>query len=78
MNAGSGDHRKAPAPPTTELMTGRGSQLLEAHIRSLDPGERTAHERLEEALGERFARRLVLALCPERRLPPPRRHFFAA
>ena len=64
--------------PTVNRMTSRGSQLLEAHIRSLDPGEPTARERLEEALGERFTRRLVLALCPARRLPPPGRHFFAA
>ena len=78
MSAGSGDHRKAPAAPTTELMTGRGSPLLEAHIRSLDPGEPTARERLEEALGEPFTRRLLFALCPERDLRPPRRHFFAA
>ncbi len=55
-------------------MTGRGSQLLEAHIRSLDPDEPTARERLAEAIGEPFARKLLFALCPG----PPRGHVLAA
>jgi hypothetical protein len=40
----------------------RGDQLLEAHIRSLDPGEATARERLAAAIGEPLARKLVFAL----------------
>jgi len=44
-------------------MNDRGSQLLEAHIRSLDPGEPTARERLEDAMGESLARKLVFALA---------------
>jgi hypothetical protein len=43
-------------------MNERGDQLLEAHIRSLDPGEATARERLADAIGEPLARRLVRAL----------------
>ena len=43
-------------------MTGRGMELLEAHLRSLDPDEPTARERLEDALGETLARELVLSL----------------
>jgi uncharacterized protein (DUF1800 family) len=39
----------------------RGLQLLEAHMRSLDPDEPTARERLERALGEPFARELLIA-----------------
>ena len=49
--------------------------MLEAHLRSLDPGEPTAPERLEAALGESFARQLLFALCPKA-LPP--RHVLAA
>jgi hypothetical protein len=44
-------------------MSERGSQLLEAHIRSYDPGEATARERLEDAMGESLARKLVFALA---------------
>jgi hypothetical protein len=43
-------------------MKERGSQLLEAHIRSFDPAEATARERLAEALGEPLAQKLVAAL----------------
>jgi hypothetical protein len=46
------------------LMNERGSQLLEAHIRSFDPSEPTARERLVEALGEPLARKLLFALRP--------------
>jgi hypothetical protein len=45
-------------------MNDRGSQLLEAHIRCLDPGEPTARERLSEAIGELLARKLLFALHP--------------
>ena len=44
-------------------MNERGSQLLEAHIRSLDPDEQSARERLEDAMGESLARKLVFALA---------------
>jgi len=44
-------------------MSERGEELLEAHIRSLDPGEPTARERLEDAMGEALARKLVFALA---------------
>jgi hypothetical protein len=43
-------------------MNERGAQLLEAHIRSFDPGEPTARERLAAALGELLARQLLFAL----------------
>jgi hypothetical protein len=43
-------------------MNERGSQLLEAHMRSLDPAEPTPQERLAEALGEPLARKLLFAL----------------
>lgn len=46
---------------------GRGSQLLIAHMRSLDPDEPTARDRLEETLGERLVREVLLALRPEAR-----------
>ena len=74
MTAGTRDHRNVPARPTVISMTGRGSQLLEAHIRSLDPDEPNARERLAEALGEPFTRKLLFALCPG----PPRGHVLAA
>jgi hypothetical protein len=45
-------------------MNDRGSQLLEAHIRSFDPGVPTARERLSDAIGELLARMLVFALSP--------------
>jgi len=64
MSAETGDHRQAPARSTLNSMKDRGSQLLEAHIRSFDPGEATARERLAEALGEALAARLVSALRP--------------
>jgi len=63
MSAGTGDHRKARVQPTLNSMNERGSQLLEAHIRSLDPTEPTARERLEDAMGESLARKLVFALA---------------
>jgi hypothetical protein len=44
-------------------MNDKGSQLLEAHIRSFDPGEPSARERLEDAMGESLARKLVFALA---------------
>lgn len=66
------------APPTLEDMRERGLQLLEAHLRSFDPGEATARERLEEELGEPLARRLVFALALLPTPLPPRRHFLAA
>jgi len=44
-------------------MNDKGSHLLEAHIRSFDPGEPTARERLEDAMGESLARKLVFALA---------------
>jgi hypothetical protein len=47
----------------SELVNERGSQLLEAHIRSLDPGEPNVRERLEAAMGESLARKLVFALA---------------
>ena len=57
-------------------MNHRGPQLLEEHIRSLDPAEPTARERLADAVGERLAQKLVSALV---QTPlPPRRHFLAA
>jgi hypothetical protein len=43
-------------------MKERGSQLLEAHIRSLDPGELSARDRLVEAIGEPLAQKLLSAL----------------
>ena len=45
-------------------MKDRGSQLLEAHIRSFDPAEATARERLAEVLGEPLATKLLSALRP--------------
>ena len=47
-NEGSSE---AHARPTLNSMDERGQQLLEAHIRSLDPAELTARERLDEAIG---------------------------
>ena len=66
MSAESGDHRQARARPTLNSMKDRGSQLLEAHIRSFDLAiaEATARERLAEALGEPLAQMLVSALRP--------------
>ena len=51
----------------------RGTTLLLAHCASFEPPETTARERLEAALGEELARRLVDALCagaPVRRAGP--------
>jgi len=62
MSAGTGDQRQGPARSTLNSMKERGSQLLEAHIRSFDPAEATARERLAEALGEPLAKKLVSAL----------------
>jgi hypothetical protein len=56
------DQREACATPTLNSMNERGAQLLEAHIRSFDPGEPTARERLAAALGELLARQLLFAL----------------
>jgi hypothetical protein len=64
MSAGTGDQWKACARSTLNSMKERGSQLLEAHIRSFDPAEATARERLEEAIGEPLAEKLVSALRP--------------
>jgi len=50
--------------PTQNLMSDRGPQLLEAHLKSLDPQEPTARERLEAAIGEPLARKLLFALRP--------------
>ena len=44
-------------------MNGRGEQLLEAHIRSLDPARPSAQERLEKAMGPALARKLVFVLA---------------
>ena len=44
-----------------------------AHLASLDPAEPRARERLEDALGEELARKLVSALsagAPKRSEPP--------
>lgn len=42
----------------------RGTELLLAHLASFDePAKPPARDRLEEALGEDLARRLVAALC---------------
>jgi hypothetical protein len=49
--------------PTLNPMNDRGSHLLEAHIRSFEPDEPTARERLEDAMGESLARKLVFALA---------------
>lgn len=49
---------------TLNLMTEKGAQLLEAHIRSLDPGAPTARERLVDAIGEPLTRKLLFALRP--------------
>ena len=62
--ARTGDHRKARVRPILNLMSERGSQLLEAHIRSFDPSVPTARERLAEALGESLAKKLLFALSP--------------
>ncbi|MES1248064.1 MAG: hypothetical protein ABUS54_10365 [Actinomycetota bacterium] len=51
----------------------RGDQLLLAHLASLDAASPPARVRLEEALGDDLARKLVSALCagaPRRAEPP--------
>ena len=63
--------------------TQRGTGLLVAHCASLDPASASARQRLEEALGADFARRLVTALtagAPARSEPGlrPRAAVFAA
>jgi hypothetical protein len=63
MSAGTGDQREHRPQPTLNSMNDKGSQLLEAHIRSFDPGELSARERLEAAMGESLARKLVFALA---------------
>jgi hypothetical protein len=40
----------------------RGNALIAAHCAALDPGTATARERLDEALGEELARKLIFAL----------------
>jgi hypothetical protein len=40
----------------------RGSRLLEAHVRSLDPTALTATERLYAKIGRDLGRKLVFAL----------------
>jgi hypothetical protein len=57
-----GDQPHARLWSTMNSMNERGSQLLEAHMRSLDPAEPTPQERLAEALGEPLARKLLFAL----------------
>jgi hypothetical protein len=49
--------------PTLNSMNHRGLELLEAHIRSFDYDEPTVRERLEAAMGESLARKLVFALA---------------
>jgi len=44
----------------------RGLDLLGAHCDALDPGARTARERLDERIGPELARMLVFALTTER------------
>lgn len=44
--------------------THRGARLLVAHLHSLDPKAVSARERLEVALGDELARKLVFALAP--------------
>jgi hypothetical protein len=44
----------------------RGSQLLTAHLESLDPAAVPARDRLETRLGRELARKLVFALAPHR------------
>ena len=44
----------------------RGTQLLVAHLQSLDPHAVQAQERLELRLGHELARKLVFALAPHR------------
>lgn len=63
MSARTGDHRNACVRPTSNSMNHRGLQLLAAHIRSFDFDEPTVRERLEEAMGESLARKLVFALA---------------
>ena len=62
MSAGTRDHRSARLPPTVKVVNERGSQLLEAHMRSFDPAKPTARERLEAAIGQPLAWKLVFAL----------------
>jgi len=50
----------------TQVTPGRGTQLLAAHLDSLDPRAVSARERLEEELGSELARKLVFALAPHR------------
>ena len=64
MSAGTGDHWEPRPRSTLNGMKEKGSQLLEAHIRSFDPAEATARERLEEAIGEPLAKKLLSALGP--------------
>lgn len=71
MSAGTRDHRDTPVKPTLKEMNKRGLKLLEAHLRSFDPGEPTAHDVLEEELGEALTRQLLFALGPNA-LPPGR------
>jgi len=66
----SGWERGIRARPIPNSMTKRGLQLLQAHIRSLDPDEPTARERLDEALGEPLARLLCERLRFGARLGP--------
>ena len=56
------DQRQSRLAPTLNSMNERGAHLLEEHMRSLDPSEATARERLEEAIGEPLARKLIFAL----------------
>jgi hypothetical protein len=56
------DHRQNGFPPTTISMSDRAVNLLQLHLRSLDPAEPTARQRLEEAVGESLAHKLLFAL----------------
>jgi hypothetical protein len=58
--------RPSCALPIPKAMRKRGLQLLEAHIRSFDPGVPTARERLEAELGEEFTQQLLRVLLSAR------------
>jgi hypothetical protein len=44
--------------------THRGARLLALHLQSLDPKAVSARDRLEAALGDDLARKLLFALAP--------------
>ena len=49
------------ARPIQNAMTKHGLELLAAHLRSFDPGEPTARERLERELGAPLVQQLFVA-----------------